>query len=209
MLASQRGATSGDDRENLHMTPPRRRGSLAVWYGDWQQRLTDRLREHGFSSATEYVATAPTTSLILLGHALSTDPTVPLFQGDGFAADQLVRRLLDEAKGRGDVERCARGLLVRSLHQHLPDGWRSDWGPDIPGDLTTPVWHRASALGGWSASVAVHVPDCEDALDRVNAALCDAAIPEGWLPASADDPLLVELFRQHWPPPPAAPPARS
>lgn len=176
---------------------PRRGASLKAWYGDWGQRLTDRLREHGFTSATEYVATEPTASLITLGHALSTDPTVPLFQGDGFAADQLKRRLLDEAKP-GSIERCARDLLLRSLHEKLPEGWRKDWGADIRGDRTTPLARRASALGGWSSSIAVHFPEYDETLMRVALALRDSAMPEGWLPATVDDPLLVELFRRHW-----------
>ena len=180
------------------MTQPRRGASLKAWHGDWEQRLTERLRERGFASATEYVATAPTASLITMGHALSTDPTAPLFYGDGFAADQLKRRLLDEAKRRGDVERCARDLLVRSLHAKLPEGWRIDWGPDIRGDATTPFWRHATALSNWTSSISVHLPECKVTLRRIADALDATKPPEGWLPVDADDPLLVDIFRRHW-----------
>lgn len=178
----------------------RRGASLKAWHGDWEKRLTERLSARGFASATDYVANAPTASLITMGHALSTDPTAPLFYGDGFAAVQLERRLLDEAKRRGDVERCARDLLVRSLHANLPDGWRKDWGPDIPGDMTTAVWRRANALGGWSSSISVYLPEFDEAVQRVRVALRAAPIPEGWLPANADDPILVDVFGAHWEP---------
>lgn len=180
------------------MTQQRRAASLRAWAGDWEQRLTERLRERGFSSATDYVATAPTTSLINLGHALGTDPNAPLFQGDGFAADQLARRLLDEAKQRGDVERCARDLLVRRLHEKLPEGWRKEWGPDVVGDMTTPFARRNSALASWSTVVSLRLPEYDETSLRVALAVRDASFPEGWLPADADDPLLVEFFRQHW-----------
>jgi hypothetical protein len=47
-----------------------------------------------------------------------------------------------------------------------------------------------------------HPEDDQRAAERVPDAMLDegraGGIPPGWLPANADDPLLVEIFRLHW-----------
>ena len=59
----------------------------------------------------------------------------------------------------------------------------------------TPLFRKVGAL----SSVAVALPNAyQDAVDRIGLALDAADIPEGWLPVSADDPLLAEIFRRHW-----------
>jgi hypothetical protein len=175
-----------------------RPGSPTAWQGDWEARLTERLRARGFESAADYVATAPTASLIVLGHALGSDPTAPLYTGDGFAATQLERRLIDDAKRTGTLERCMRDLLVRQLHEHLPEGWHLEWGPDIPGDTTTAVWRRAIVFSQWGSEISLRYPEYEPAVDAVWDAMKASAIADGWLPSSADDPLLVDVFRRSW-----------
>ncbi len=162
---------------------------VPAWEGDHARRLTARLQAHGYASATDFAAAFPRSSLVPLAATLGTTDV---------AAVQLERRLYDEAIERGTVERLARDLLVRELHEHLPDGWRREWGPDVPGDTTTPRWRRSMAATGWATAVG-SVPEYDAAADRVMFALRDQApFPDGWLPADADDPLLVAFFREHW-----------
>lgn len=165
--------------------------SLAAWQGDWHARLTDRLRGRGFTSATDYVADRATVSLLVLADELSEGH-------DDVAAEQIRRRLIAEARQGGNIERCARDLLVRSLHEKLPEGWHADWGVDVPGDRTTPIARRAIALGGWTSSISVHLPEYDDVLMGIALTLRDSSPPAGWLPSSADDPVLLEIFREHW-----------
>ncbi len=172
------------------MTTPQS-ATLGAWQGDWQARLTERLQGLGFASATDYAAQRAAVSLLVLADELSGGH-------DDIAAEQIRRRLLAEASQLGTVERCARDLLVRSLHEKLPEGWHKDWGVDVPGDRTTPIARRASALGGWTSSISVHLPEYDDVLMRIALALRDSPTPAGWLPSSADDPVLLEIFREHW-----------
>jgi hypothetical protein len=169
----------------------RQSATLAAWQGDWQARMTERLQGHGYASATDYGAQRPAVSLLVLADELSGTQ-------DDVAAEQIRRRLLAEAQQRGSVERCARDLLVRSLHEKLPEGWHAEWGIDVPGDRTTPIARRASALGGWTSSISVHLSEYDDTLMRVALALRDSHAPAGWLPASVDDPVLLAIFREHW-----------
>ncbi|KAB2909166.1 MAG: NUDIX hydrolase [Kofleriaceae bacterium] len=162
--------------------------TASAWRGDFDRRLTERLRERGFASATEYVAGQPAASLIALANGLGAD----------VAAVQLERRLFDEAKAAGAVERHLRDLLVRSLHEHLPEGWQLDWGPDVPGDTTTAWARRARTFAHWAP--AGWLEDYKDAIDAIIDVIAEGGspFPQGWLPMDADDPILVAFFQKHW-----------
>lgn len=156
-----------------------------AWQGNWEQRLYARIRDRGFSSVTEFIESRPLATLVELADELG--------QRD-VAAVQLRWRWVAEAIATGNMERCARSLLTRTLREELPEGWHREW-PDVPGDSRTPLFRKVGAL----SSTAAALPDAyEESIDRIRVALDAAGIPEGWLPASADDPLLVEIFRLHW-----------
>lgn len=164
---------------------------IPAWEGDIEQRLTERLRARDFSSATAYAATQPTASLLVLADELGRLDV---------AAVQLERRLYAEAIATHSVERFARDLFVRLMHEHLPEGWHRDWGPDIPGDMSTPRWRGSQVRSGWAASIDA-VADYKATAGHMMRALRDEApFPEGWIPRDADDPLLVDFFSKHWPP---------
>lgn len=161
-----------------------------AWDGDIDRRLTERLQDRGFATATAYADASPTTSLVTLAATLGADDV---------AAVQLERRLFEEARDRKMVERHLRDLLVRSLHEFLPDGWRHDWGRDIPGDVTTPWARRARTFAHWAP--AGWLSEYQAAIDHIIDVIVDSPatiFPEGWIPRDADDPVLVEFFRQHW-----------
>jgi hypothetical protein len=168
-----------------------------AWLGDWRARIRDRVRERGFSSVAAFAEAHPTLSAIELAEELSTDHSTQLNQSD-VAADQVVAVWRDEAhrSDEGAIERFARRLLVGELHRDLPGGWRSNWrGAEARAEMS-----RMTALvARWACYID---PKNDGTSARVFDALLaggtEGTIPEGWLPSSADDPLLVEIFRRHW-----------
>ena len=159
-----------------------------AWFSDWEPRLYGRLHERGFSSVTGFVDSRPGVSLLELAKDLGPSD---------IAAVQMKWALVKEAADRGDMERCARSLLVRFLRHSLPEGWHREW-KDIPGDPSTPLFRKVGAF----ASLTVALPDEYDgAAERVRLAFDAADLPEGWLPVDTDDPVVVEIFRRHWPAP--------
>lgn len=159
-----------------HGTYPSQRGF--AWRGDWKQRLSALLADHGHDSVTSFLAAYPRRSLLDLADSV--------LGGGDVAAVQLLWTVLDEAKVRGPAaaESCARDLLIRSMHQHMKRGWD-------PADLEA----EGQAYSGWACEL--------ERIAKVNAlALWEALVesaPPGWLPNDADDPILVAAFREHWP----------
>lgn len=153
----------------------------SVWRADWPQRLADQLRARGHASVGSFVSTEPTKSLVLLAAEL----------GD-FAAVQLEWAYLDEARQRGDMERCARDLLVRQLHEKLPLGWSAS-------PLNESVMRRVRAVSGWSSSISSRCAEYLPLVRSLGRTMMEASpFPDAWLPADPDDPVLVEFFRRHW-----------
>ena len=151
-----------------------------AWRGDWYERLKERVRSYGFETVTELADTQPTASLVTLTGQLADDRDI--------AALQIEKLLIDEAEAMGTMERCARSLLARRIHEELPEGWHREWDDDAN-------FRRAHAYGSWCA----HIPSRYDqSLDRIGEVIKTASWPEGWLPAGPDDPILVEFFRQYW-----------
>jgi hypothetical protein len=168
-----------------------------AWSGNWQARIVDRLRVRGFDSLTAFSESYSTASTIELAEKLSTDDEAGIDHGD-VAAEQLVRMWREEVEHSGPeaIERFARRLLVGALHQDLPEGWRSDWRSE---EAAPAMSRLAAASSGWICDLdEEHRP----AARRVFSAMIDAGeqgrIPLGWLPATADDPLLVDFFHRHW-----------
>jgi hypothetical protein len=160
-----------------------------AWREGWQERLYSLIRERGFASVTEYADSRPSATLLELADNLGSGEV---------AAIQVRWRLVAEAEANGTIERCAQCLLVRTLHDELPEGWQREW-KDIPGDPSTPFFRKVGAF----SDVVVALPDqYADAMRRIRLAFDAADIPEGWLPESPDDPVIAEMFRRHWSIPP-------
>jgi hypothetical protein len=151
-----------------------------AWRGDWYERLKERVRARGFETVTAYADAQPTVSLLALAKQLTQERDI--------AALQIELVLLDEADSAGMVERCARDLLVRNLHEELPEGWHTQWNDDTQ-------YRRAGVFSSWYATLGSRY---EPAVDSIFAAFVAAPIPEGWLPDGPDDPILVEIFQKHW-----------
>lgn len=170
-----------------------------AWSGDWYARVHERLRMRGFESVTALVEAMPAAPLVVVAEELSTDRGAGVDRAD-VAAEQLLRIWREEAHKAGElaVQRFSRRMLVGELHRELSGGWRSDWTAPDP-ETQRSASSLASAIGGWISS---HSEAHRPAADRVFKALLAngraGKVPAGWLPANADDPLLVETFRRHW-----------
>jgi hypothetical protein len=168
-----------------------------AWSGNWRARVIDRVRERGFASVAAFAEAHPTWSTIELADELSTDHPARLNQSD-VAADQVVSIWREEAHSVGDdaFSRFARQLLVGELHRRLPEGWRSEW----QSAEAQPAGSRRDSLGAfWIGSMTERYEAmAERVFDAMDAAGASGFLPSGWLPAGADDPLLIEIFRRHW-----------
>jgi hypothetical protein len=99
------------------------------------------------------------------------------------------------------MEHFARRILVGELHHGVPEGWRADWTSSDP-ETTAAVSRMSGATGAWSCGLGrEYWPAADRVLDAMLAEGRAGRIPPGWLPADADDPLLIEIFRRHWPEP--------
>src|SRR5690606_28744637 len=107
-----------------------------AWHGDWYERVKQRVKQRGIDTATAFADTQPTTSLLDLADELGKDDV---------AASQLEKVLIDEAEETGTIERCARSLLVRELHEELPEGWHTEWDDSPMGS----AFRRAHACSSW------------------------------------------------------------
>jgi hypothetical protein len=151
-----------------------------AWRGHWYERIIERIYERGFETAAQFADSQPMASLVTLARQLGKNKDV--------AGAQLEKVLLHEAEVAGTMERCARSLLVRKIHEELPEGWHTDWDEDSR-------YRRAGAFSSWFAGLG---SSSEPAVDRIYGALEGAPLPEGWLPAGPDDPILVEIFQKYW-----------
>jgi len=139
----------------------------------------------GFSSATAFADSQPDTPLPQLAPQLDAPAVSWLL---------LERALVDEAETGGQLERCARNLLVRDLRSELPLGWPGD-SVARDDEASSPLFRRAGVF----LALAIALPEpCAAAIDRVRKAMEHADIAAGWLPADADDPVLVATFAAHW-----------
>jgi hypothetical protein len=159
--------------------------SAPAWQGNWRERIKERVHEHGFETVTEFADSQPVASLVTLARQLGRNRDV--------AAAQLEQMLLHEAEERSTVERCARGLLVRQLHEKFPEGWPGTWDDAI-------IFRRARAYSAWAGALSERYKHCYRRVgEALRAASRDTSIiPPCWLPAGPDDPILFEIFAMHW-----------
>jgi len=169
------------------------------WEGDWTARLAARLKARGFSTVAAFADSRPAATQKELADELGckVDAGNGVMVSD-LAPVQIVWALLDEAKEARTFEVRARDLFVRDLD--LPDGWPPPRGAIAP-EKRKPL---VRALTSWAGDVGSRIAEYHQAANNfADALLIDQTIPVGWLPTSADDPLLIELFRRHWREPPS------
>jgi hypothetical protein len=151
-----------------------------------------------FASITAFADAQPTSSLRRLADDLRASSA-----RSGVSVEEIRRELAvlwrEEAErlGTSAIERMARRFLVGELHDALPKGWLASW---------TDTHDARATAGRLSAGISAWLDDVgerhrSEAI-HLRAALFDVetagTIRTGWLPADADDVLLVSLFAHHW-----------
>jgi len=167
---------------------------VPAWQGNWKARLAERLAARGFSTISAFADSQPRASR----HAIADELSNSFFDVGGtkpsrdLAPVQILWALLDEARTTNTVEYRARDLLARDIDADLPEGWPPPDPPEAGEALI-------GALVNWSGGIVTHLTEYESTVNAVEDGLLAAQdIPVGWLPTSADDQLLVDLFRRYW-----------
>jgi hypothetical protein len=135
------------------------------------------LRE-GFPSLTAYADSLPQADILDLSCLLAIARV---------HSGQLQRRLWEEAAQAGNLERCARDLLVRALCVRLR-AWRECGG--------SRARYLEDAFYAWREQLP---QDFRHVEDEIRSAMLAVEPPADWVPEHADDSILVSLFAAHWP----------
>jgi hypothetical protein len=107
---------------------------------------------------------------------------------DDIAGYHLQELLISEAEDKGAVERCARSLLVRSIHENVSECWHLEWDDSPLGS----GFRRAGAYSSWCVALPERY---QESYRAVWNSLVKLPIPEGWLPQGIDDPFIIEAFK--------------
>lgn len=151
----------------------------------WEQArplLAAAVEREGCPSLTAYGDTFPQADLLDLACVLAIA---------GVHSGHLATGLWEEALYAGELERCARGLLVRAVCTTLRE---------CEENSGSRVRYLEEAFQLWRSQLPVNYRDVEE---QIRAAVLTVPPPEDWMPQDADDSIVVSLFNQHWPAAPA------
>ncbi|NJM90816.1 MAG: hypothetical protein HC863_00530 [Myxococcales bacterium] len=153
-----------------------------AWRGDWKERIRQLLATRGFSSMKSFIA---------LDHAKSFEQLANELGPGDVAAIQLQWLLLDEAHAAGELERVARDLFVRTLREHIPDGWP-------PKSELAARKRLASGLAAWSSSISSQFPEYRQMAIGMAAGVLDDPIQDRWMPTDSGESIVLDIFRRYW-----------
>lgn len=151
-----------------------------VWGGDWRTRLIHAVKTLGYESVSAFLSAHPCTPYLVLADML----------GDHIAALQIVWSQFREAVDSGKLRDAAIDCLVRELHRHLKRGWGKGMRADF---------HTAGVYAVWVGEVTRFTPSVRPQADAVWQALAASRPPQGWLPSSSADLLVLNAFSIGWP----------
>jgi hypothetical protein len=145
------------------------RETVPAWQGDWEARITLRLKLMGFESYEAFLDANPGLPYDEMARLLGEGDVAPVqlqsLHASGVKPDQRERAVLDS--------------LTRLLRGALKKGWGVGkyWESSLMGALAS--WHVT-----WGGG---------EQLDRLQKALLGSKPPMGWLPEPKDDPLLHKV----------------
>jgi len=151
----------------------------------WEQArplLAAAVEGEGCASLTAYGEIFPQADLLDLACVLA----IP-----GVHSGHLAMGLWEEAIHAGELERCARGLLVRAVCTTLRECEENGGSRVRYLENAFQLWRRQLPVNYW------------DVEKQIRAAVLTVPPPEDWMPQNADDSIVVSLFNQHWPAEPA------
>ena len=152
---------------------------------EWEEArplITAAVVREGCPSLTAYGDAFPQADLLDLACILAIA---------GVHSGHLSMGLWEEAIHAGELERCARGLLVRTVCTTLRECEENGGSR---------VRYLEDAFHQWRNQLPVNYWNVEE---QIRAVVLTVPPPDDWMPQNADDSVLVSLFKQHWPAEPA------
>jgi hypothetical protein len=169
-----------DALRNLDLERARR-----TWEGDWRARIRERVRNIGFGSVSQFLAAFPTQYYTDVADRLGE-----------VAAIQLEVVQFDEAESPTSFREACKDSLVRDLNHYLTSGWEGGTKGNFPSASACATWK--GRVGGTSRNVGAD-PGRERLAKAVWDCLEQLKPPLGWLPKTADDPLIAAALEKGWP----------
>ena len=140
----------------------------------YQDEVRAAILAAGFTRAADFLRSHPHATYRELSEALDTT-IAPIY------VQLALKALLTD---QGDYEYYVRDSFVRLMWQMLPDRWSRS--PDTE-------FQRAHFFGAWSTNLTGKTHATTKALWET--ARSAPWVPDGWLPDSADDAILLRLLR--------------
>lgn len=145
---------------------------------EYYLKLASELRRLGFRGIMDFAAAYPTASISQLAVRLGVAPIL------------IHWKFIDEAIQQGQIRQYSKELLVRLLWC-APLGWRTDAASEGQSEI---LLH----LAAWESDLHELKQD-KIARFIIKHLLDSRAIPDGWQPADAGDPVLGAAFEKYWP----------
>jgi hypothetical protein len=148
------------------------RETVPAWQGDWEARITLRIKAMKYESYGAFLEANP---------GLSYDEIARLL-GEGDVAAVQLQNL--HASGASAEERPT--AVLDSLTRFIRGALKKGWGVGM-------YWegNLMGALASWKVTWGEG-----DDLDRLQSALFASSPPSGWLPEPKDDPLLRRVAKE-------------
>jgi len=166
-----------------------------TWLGDWEERCRHRLACEGFTSMTAYLKSREGVTYSKVAKQL-----------DGCAPLQVALMQFREAREKKTLRNVSKDSLVRTIRERMKRGW--DVSIHRRRQRTSAFVQWLSILRCDQAFVGNEACDEQSVLmskrgEDVWRVLEESAVV-GWLPESADDPVITKAFDEGWPVQPAA-----
>jgi hypothetical protein len=147
----------------------------SAWEGNWKKRVENRIREKGYENLISFAEHNPKKTFFELAQIL----------GEQIAPIQVEQLLSEAYYEQSQYPRYLRSALSRHIRLSMPQGWHlaQNWDYQVVDAILS--WERGT-------------PDVYDKFTKKVLDLFKNAtnIPQGWLPDGADDPIILEIFKQ-------------
>ena len=153
-----------------------------IWNESWEADVTNRIKEKGYLDILDLLDDRPG----------ETYNEIASFIGENVAPIQIIGIQYNQAKKKDKIREALKDSLCRNIIEELPGGY---------GIGVDPTGKFEDALADWcsEAMVTGGLPELEETLDRIIEGLLQQKIPKGWLPKTANDKIINDIFNEQWP----------
>lgn len=155
--------------------------AMKRWPEDWKTTLLTAVKNKGHSTVTSLLVAIPLVGFKELALRLS-GKIIPY---------QLQRVYYEEAVDSNTLRAAAIDSMLRRFRDCVPNGWMVDKESLGAGE--------ANLTATWIAELAEASPAMKPIAEGIAKSIFMRKPPEGWMPDGAGDPILGDIFGQHWP----------